>query len=382
MTVADDYVPATRTGRPPPPPTGPPRRDGGRRWPRRLLIGLIVLVVLAGAALGGGYWYIHYRLDQIKRQDVGGTQSADVGGPENILVAGSDSRAGESAGAASHFGTASQVAGQRSDVIILVHLDPRTASAAMLSIPRDLLVHIAGANTRNKINVAFDSGPTQLIETISQEFGITINHYASVNFSGLQQLTDAVGGVCMNFPYPVRDGSPTGRGNESGLKITSSGPQLLDGAMALSLVRSRYYQYYKDGYWHAEGTGDIGRIARQHEYLRALATKAIHDAKGNPFKANSLVNKTVNDLTVDSGLSSGDILHLALELRSLKPATIPSWTLPYKAELNYGSFGDVLLPEPDQDQQVISAWQSYGAPAPKPSGPTTTAAALSPSSVT
>ena len=342
-----------------------------------------MLVVLAGAVAGGGYLYIRNRLDKIRRVPVSGISAGAVSEPENILLTGSDSRAGQPAGAASHFGSASLVAGQRSDVVILVHIDPRTSKAAMLSIPRDTLVRLAGTNHSAKINDAFNSGPSQLIQTITDNFGITINHYAAVDFTGLMNLTDAVGGVCMNFPYPVRDGSPPpGYGNESGLNIPTAGRHVLDGNSALAFVRSRYYRYYENGYWHAEGTGDIGRIIRQHEFLRALAGKAVHDAKHNPFTANALINHVVNDLTVDSGLSSGDILHLALQFMSMNPSEIPSWTLPYRAVSGYGSFGDVLLPEPGPDQQTIAQWESYGAPPPPGSGhggATTTT--LSPASV-
>lgn len=360
---------------PPAPP--PPRR---RRWVKWTIIGLVVLVVLAAAVAGGGYLYVRSRLDKIRRVPVAGTQAVNTGSPENILLTGSDSRAGEPAGAASHFGSSSLVAGQRSDVIILLHIDPRTSKGAMLSIPRDTFVKLAGGGY-GKINQAFDTGPTELIETITQNFGITINHYATIDFTGLINLTDAVGGVCMNFPYPVRDGSPTGTGNESGLNIPTAGRHVLDGNTALAFVRSRYYQYYEKGYWHVEGTGDIGRIVRQHEYLRALASKAIHDAKHNPFTANTLINRAVNDLTVDSSLSSGDILHLALQFMSINPAQIPSWTLPYRAVINYGSYGDVLLPEPGPDQQTINEWQSYGAPAPSTPAPSSTSTTLPPSSV-
>jgi LCP family protein required for cell wall assembly len=340
-------------------------------------------VVLAAAVAGGGYLYIRNRLDKIRRVPVSGISAGAISDPENILLTGSDSRAGQPAGAASHFGSASLVAGQRSDVIILVHLDPRTSKAAMLSIPRDTLVRLAGTGHSAKINDAFNSGPSELIQTITDNFGITVNHYAAVDFTGLMNLTDAVGGVCMNFPYPARDGSPPpGYGNESGLNIPTAGPHVLDGNSALAFVRSRYYRYYQNGYWHSEGTGDIGRIIRQHEFLRALASKAVHDAKHNPFTANSLIGHAVNDLTVDSGLSSGDILHLGFQFMSMNPSQIPSWTLPYRAVSGYGSLGDVLLPEPGPDQQTISEWESYGAPPPPASGhggATTTT--LSPASV-
>jgi LCP family protein required for cell wall assembly len=344
------------------------------------------VLVLGGLVVA----YTAWRVGQVDRIAVDGLVPAGSGSPQNILVAGTDSRAGESASAASHFGSAQQVTGQRSDVIILVHVDPAHGKVSLLSVPRDLFVPIAGTGTSNRINVALGQDPSVLVKTVEQALGVTINHYAEENFSGLQGLTDAVGGVCMNFPYPARDGSPTGTGNESGLNVPTAGKHVLDGAMALALVRSRYYQYYANGRWQAEGTGDIGRTVRQHEYLRALLAKAVHASSRNPFTANAFVAKAVHDVSVDSSFTGLGMVRLALHLKSVQPGAIPSWTLPYRAVNNYKGYGDVLFPVSSQ-ASVIAAWQSYGASAPKaaagapgaaagpaPSGATATAPPPSP----
>jgi LCP family protein required for cell wall assembly len=324
-----------------------------------LSIALAVVLVLCGLAVGYAVW----RAGQVHRIAVDGLVPAGSGTPQTMLVVGTDSRAGESAAAAQHFGSAQQVTGQRSDVIILVRVDPAHAKVSLLSVPRDLFVPIAGTGTSNRINVALALGPSVLVKTVEQSLGVTINHYAQENFSGLQGLTDAVGGVCMAFPYPVRDGSPTGAGNESGLNIPTAGRHVLNGAMGLALVRSRYFQYYARGAWRAEGTGDIGRTVRQHEYLRALLAKAVHASSRNPFTANAFVGKAVHDVSVDSSFTGPGMVRLALHLRSVKPGSIPSWTLPYRAVNNYKGYGDVLLPVGSQSA-VLAAWQSAAAPAP------------------
>ncbi|MGH9062752.1 MAG: LCP family protein, partial [Acidimicrobiales bacterium] len=300
------------------------------------------------------------------------------------LLVGSDSRAGDTAAQAKQFGNASVVTGQRSDVIILVHVDPSTGKAAMLSIPRDTFVPIAGTGGSNKINSAFNSGPGQLVQTISHDFHISVNHFLEVDFSGLKGLVNTVGGVCMHFPFPVRDGAPPGSppgANESGLK-EPAGNDTLNGTQALSLVRSRYYQYEKGGQWIPDGLGDISRIDRQHEFLRALATKAIHDGIRNPITANSLLSQAVHDVTRDSGLTPTDLLRLIGEFHSLRPSTIPSWTLPTVSVANYRGYGDVLMPQKSEDAQVIAAWESYGAPNPTPASTTTTTSTTTPASTT
>jgi anionic cell wall polymer biosynthesis LytR-Cps2A-Psr (LCP) family protein len=136
---------------------------------------------------------------------------------------------------------------------------------------------------------------------------------------------------------------------------------VLNGEEALAFVRSRYYEYLQNGRWHPEGTGDIGRIERQHEFVRALASTAVHSAR-NPFTGARVLGKTVKTVTVDNTFSTSDMIRLGIKLRSFKPAGVPSFTLPYRAVNGYRGFGDVLLPAPSQDAQVIGAWSLYGAP--------------------
>jgi hypothetical protein len=68
------------------------------------------------------------------------------------------------------------------------------------------------------------------------------------------------------------------------------------------------------------------------------------------------------------------MLRLGVKVRSLRPADIPSFTLPYRAVNGYRGFGDVLIPEPAQDAQVLAAWANYGAPGSEPTPPATSTA--------
>ena len=128
----------------------------------------------------------------------------------------------------------------------------------------------------NKINAAFADGPDALIKTIENTFGIPISHYIVIDFFGVQDAVNALGGISMDFPYPVRDQDcSTGVcNNNSGLNIPTAGCQVLDGAQALALSRSRYFQYYDDGEWQSDPTSDIGRIERQNLIISAALDKA------------------------------------------------------------------------------------------------------------
>ncbi|HET6749743.1 MAG TPA: LCP family protein, partial [Actinomycetes bacterium] len=166
---------------------------------RRIAAGLGAVLVLGLAGLAGGWGYTAFRFGQISSVHVPGLGKAPPDGSLNLLVVGSDTRQGLRDGG---FGEA---AGQRSDVIMVVHLVPDLRHAAVMSIPRDLYVPVAGTGRSAKINSALNRGPGQLVQTIQQRFGIPIHHYLLVNFDGFREAVDALGGVAMYFPRPVRD---------------------------------------------------------------------------------------------------------------------------------------------------------------------------------
>ena len=110
--------------------------------------------------------------------------------------------------------------------------DPAAKTVTVLSIPRDLWVDIPGNSAvsgMNRINAAFDSGPDLLVQTIEQDLGIPINHYMSVNFPGFSGMVNALGGVTMDFPTPVKD-------QYTGLNVSTVGCQVVNGTTALELV--------------------------------------------------------------------------------------------------------------------------------------------------
>jgi LCP family protein required for cell wall assembly len=299
-----------------------PRKVSARIYRRRRIAAALAFLLTVGlVVLAGGWGYTAFRFGQISSVHVPALGKAPADGSVNLLVVGSDTRQGLREGG---FGEA---AGQRSDVIILVHLVPAARHAAVLSIPRDLYVPVAGTGGSAKINSAFKRGPDQLVQTIQHSFKLPIHHYLLVNFDGFREAVDALGGVAMYFPRPVRDDN-NGH-NESGLNVSRVGCQRLDGAQALALARSRYFQY-KDtaGRWHGDPGTDLGRIRRQQTMLRALAAKAVGRDLANPIRANALVGSVVRSLTRDDRLSIRRAATLARQFRSFDPARMTTLTLP------------------------------------------------------
>lgn len=333
-----------------------------------MLIGGNLVVAAIVLATGLGYLYVKLRLGEISSVNIPGLTAAT--GTTNILIVGSDSRANlTDPNAQSAFGGSAATAGQRSDVTIVLHIDPASKKASVLSIPRDLYVPIAGTNRSDRINSSFGNGPQQLIQTIQSDLGVPINHYVSMNFDGFQGLVNAVGGIDVNFPDPAKDAF-------SGLNITKTGCQHLDGAAALSLARSRDYQYFADGSWHFDGNGDLSRIRRQHTFIHILTAKAFSTGIRNPITANSLISSAVHDVTIDNKLSTNDILGLAMRFRSLSTNDLVTYTLPTTPAVIGGA--DVLRLQQPGGTQVVNQFLGKGQP---PASSTPAPPALAPSSV-
>src|SRR5271166_1059549 len=324
-----------------------------RRWTTRRKLftaigGVMALIVLVGA---GGYGYLQYRYGQLDKIHVSADRAEISGQPFNILVIGSDSRVGESSSA---FGSSSVVTGQRSDVVMIWHVDPGTRQVSIISIPRDTLVSMDADQNNlgqfNRINSAYNEGANLSVKTIEENFGIPVNHVVQIDFSGFQGAVDALGGVWMNFPYPAKD-------VWSGLDITNPGCQRLNGAQALAVARSRHYEYYANGYWQYDGTSDFGRIQRQDVFIKALITAA--KSKVNPLTVNSFLGSIHEGIQIDDGFGFNELIGLALTYHSFDPTSLGGLTLPTVAANGFGDLGDVLtVDQPAAQQMLVSIFGS------------------------
>ena len=328
-----------------------------RTWPQRLLITFNCLLIVTCLVGAGSLGYFYQRFGQLPRVDfaAGVLGEEDPGDPMNFLLVGSDTRAfteGDDQ-ATDSFGGTGSVPGQRSDTIILIRIDPRAEKAAMISFPRDLFVDIAGEGHRGKINTAFQNGPELLIRTITENFKIPVHHYVQVDFAGFKGLVDAVDGVEVYLPAPVRDWKPTPPPgfNPSGLNITDPGCISLSGDQALSYVRSRYFQELIDGKWKADPTSDLGRITRQQDFIRRAMREAISKDLLNPAKVNELVAVGIDNVAVDRDLDARDLVSLGKRFRSLTPESLQQFTLPVVADRVNGA--SVLFLEEGRESEAI-----------------------------
>jgi len=240
----------------------------------------------------------------------------------NIVLLGYDLRAEGS----------TEVTEGRSDVIILVHVDPDRGFLSLLSVPRDLRVKVEGFGHR-KINAAYAyGGGALLIRTIQDRLGVDLDHYIAVNLEAFKAITDALGGVYVDVDRGYNDG-----------KIDfEPGYQLLDGLNAQRFVRTRHDQNI-----------DFGRMARQQRYLSAVRQQVM---KWNlPFKLPGLI-KTIFQYA-DTDLSANEVVKLAYWVATMDSSGIKRAEITGPTGSINGSF--YILPT---DEQLGAAVQDFFTP--------------------
>jgi LCP family protein required for cell wall assembly len=308
-------------------------------------VSLIVLIV------AGAVGYTIYRNGQLHRVVVHNLTKAK-GSIENILLIGSTDRCALDSKQGGAFGTcAGGVTGINSDVVMVLHLDGVRHRVSVLSFPRDTFLPNARPGETNRIDSALYIGPSQLVKVIEDDFGISINHFVELNFDTFQAIVKSMGGIEMDFPNEVRD-------PQSGLKVLQTGCVRIGAFQALAVVRARHMSYLVGKTWVYDGSGDLGRIQRDHEFLRVLAAAVAKRGLGNPFSDNALIGDLAPDLTVDSGFGIKEMADLVLAYRGIKPNEVPETTLPISEdpvtyEYKGYNYGLVVFPVEPQDQSAV-----------------------------
>lgn len=125
------------------------------------------------------------------------------------------------------------------DTIMLISFDPETLHATMFSIPRDTYVRMACGGNLTKINAAAWGGTKCMVKTVENFTGLTIDYYAKINFRGVIDLVDVLGGITVDVPIDFCE-SNEDRMEGPGYEIClNKGVQVLNGKQALALARHR-----------------------------------------------------------------------------------------------------------------------------------------------
>ncbi|MEV7421635.1 LCP family protein [Streptomyces sp. NPDC091212] len=302
------------------------------------------LVLIGGSGLG----YVYFKLDgNIKGIDINSQLGRDRpanpdNGSEDILVLGSDSRAGANSSYGKDEGAA------RSDTAMIVHVYQGHKKASVVSVPRDTLVDrpdctapdggkAAGAHLA-MFNTAYEvGGPACAVKTVEQMSGIRMDHYIEVDFTGFKKLVDELGGVRITTSRAIDD-------PKSHLTL-APGTHTLDGEQSLGLVRTR----------HGVGDGsDLGRIQLQQAFIKALIEQVRSvGVFSNPKKLYDLADTATKAITPDSQLDSVNaLISFADGLKNLGSSDVHMITLPVRYD---PADPNRVLPLPAASQQVWTA---------------------------
>lgn len=215
-----------------------------------------------------------------------------------VLVLGRDARPGEET--------------SRSDVNMLVRVDPETATVSLVSIPRDTMVTIN--ESTQKINAVYAfAGAGGAVRCVSQFAGVPISHFVSIDFEGLVELVDMLGGVWVDVPQSFSTGTYS----------FQEGEQLMSGDQALAFVRDRY---------HVSG-GDFGRAQAQRLVVEAIMRQVLSTP---PVELPGVISELAECITTD--LSVAKLIELGQQFLgrdvTVYSAICPSYTL-YQDGVSY-----------------------------------------------
>lgn len=201
----------------------------------------------------------------------------------------------------------------RSDTLMIATLDPDKNQAALLSVPRDTRVKIKGHGF-DKINAAYAYGGRKLTqETIESLLNTHIDHYIKINVHGFTKIIDALGGIDIDVEKRMYYEDPWD--DDGGLYIDlQPGMQHMDGKTAITYVRYR------------DEEGDIGRIKRQQNFMKAVMDKLVSPTIIPKLPA---IVSAVSD-SVETDMSVSEILSFLGTLQDAKDNGLKSEMLPGK----------------------------------------------------
>ena len=251
--------------------------------------------------------------------------------PENILLLGSDTRAGGNAAIGGSDSSTTGVA--NSDTLMVAHISGDRQHVTILSIPRDTLIPAPTCKQWNAttgqystqdepisagqiyhINSAYSvGGPRCTVTAVQSLTGLGITRVIGIDFAGFEAMVDALGGVTVNICRPITD-------QVLGVVMANAGVQKISGVQAISLVRARDVI--------GDTQSDLARIHRQQVVLSAILRQVTQAGTLlNPSKLDNFLQAfTKNTFTANVTLE--DLVTLAGSLGSLDPAHVTFYTLP------------------------------------------------------
>ncbi len=232
---------------------------------KKVVIGLIVFIVAVPmVAFGYFYFKLNSMYDKGSAKDIKSKiqKVEEKGGVTNILLAGIDGNNLEK--------------GNRSDSMMILTIDEKNNDIRITSLARDTYVDIPGYGEQKLTHAYAYGGPSLLLQTIDENFGIKIDKYAAVSFDSFEKIIDAIGGVEIDI-LPKEVSHIPG--------IDGPGKQKLNGAEALAYSRIRY----ADDAYHRDN--------RQRTVLQAAYNKLAKTSSGDLIElGNTIISYTKTNM--------------------------------------------------------------------------------------
>lgn len=303
----------------------------------------MVVVLTAGALVG--YWEYRHLWDGIGRFTISdlGKRPPVYNDAMNILVFGSDSRAGLSLHQQIRLHVGRQDGENNTDTIMVVHILPGRKGAIVVSLPRDMQVPYyscpAGKGmpgqtldmaATERVNAVFAAGGASCLwKTVEQQTGIRIDHAIELDFAGFVKIINDLGGVNVCVDRRIYD-------SVSGLFLRK-GVNHIAGVEALKYWRTR------------EGLGlgdDPQRIQRDQFLMAAMLQGVEHDGLlSDPAKLVRVLGDIAGSMTMDDGMTVSDLLSIGESLRGLPPGSVQFITAPWVPDPGNPNVVDFARPE-------------------------------------
>lgn len=284
------------------------KRKKHQKLKRGLLIALAVLVVLVGGATASAALYANslasnMALDAQEESQLNSvlTPVDNQQKPFYVLLVGSDNW---------------ETYGERSDALVLTRIDPTTSTVTLVSVPRDTPYELNGGKT--KINQAFaEGGAVGAVTAVQDLTGVEISYYAEIEFAGLAEFVDSMGGIYVNVPYTIDYEVYT---KDEDVVHIEAGNQLLDGTQCVALARMR------------TAYGDDQDAVRQSN-VRAMVVSLINSIiKSPPAEIPGLVQGLTKCVSTNMDLQT--MVSLATSFAQAGSPSIYTCTGPYKGDID------------------------------------------------
>lgn len=314
---------------------------------KKVLVGVLAVLLIVLIGIGG---YIYKIIDAISNAEgliVGDNLNDWEGEPDdfgvpvdapteketgaiNVLLLGSDRRNTNENG--------------RSDAIMIATLDKENGQLKLTSIMRDLYVSIPGRKD-NRINAAYSfGGPRLAMQTINQNFNLNLTRYVTVDFFGLEEIINAVGGVEIDVKEieikflnsVLKQLNELDKKNRVSPQITQSGLQTLDGKQAVAYSRIRKV-----------GDGDSERTERQRRVMIQIFSKM---KSVNPLKLPDLVASIIP--YTDTNIPASEIISLGTSVLGIKDKKIHQYRVPAKDSYKSQTIRGMAVYVPDKEKNT------------------------------